>query len=29
MASIVTHNNLMMNIPWDPGAVPSKIVLND
>lgn len=29
MASIVTHNNLMMNIPWDPGAIPSKIVLGD
>jgi hypothetical protein len=26
MASIVTHNNLMMNVLWVPGVVPSKIV---
>lgn len=29
MAFIVTHNNLLMNIPWDPSAIPSKIVLGD
>ncbi len=29
MASIVTHNNLMMNIPQDPGVIPSKIVSSD
>jgi hypothetical protein len=23
------HNNLLMNIPWDLGAVPLKIVLGD
>jgi hypothetical protein len=29
MASIVTHNNLMMNIPWDQSVVLSKILLGD
>jgi hypothetical protein len=29
MASIVTHNNMMMNILWDPSAIPSKIILGD
>jgi hypothetical protein len=29
MVSIVIHNNLMMNILWDPSVVPSKIVLSD
>jgi hypothetical protein len=27
--SFATHNNLMMNIPWDPGVVPLEIVSSD
>jgi hypothetical protein len=29
MAFIAIHNNLLINIPWDLGAIPSKIVLGD
>jgi hypothetical protein len=29
MAFVTTHNNLMMNIPWDPSVVPLEIVPSD